>query len=81
MPRAPGQRSLRWVDEQWWRDWLFWAACLVSTVVLLSQLGQDIAWWRYALGWVAVAAFATGVLGFLREVVRGFRGADRHDDR
>ena len=65
--------DLRWVNSDWWRDWLLWSAAAIATVAVLLQLRQDASWWNYVLAWIVYAAAATAVLGFGREVVRGFR--------
>jgi hypothetical protein len=81
VPRDSRRTSNRWVDAAWWRDWVFWTAIVVGTVVLLRQAqGPAQPWWRYPYAWLASAAITTAVLGFGREVVRGYRGTERREE-
>jgi hypothetical protein len=80
VPPHASPSSWRWVNPRWWRDWLFWAALVVATTVLLVQLRRgDLPWGRGVWAWTTSAVLTVAVLGFCREVVRGYRGTDRPD--
>jgi hypothetical protein len=69
----PDGMSYKWVDEAWWRDWLFWVAAVLATANVIGLLVDDAPWWRYPLTWSYSFVVVLGVLGFVRVVVRTYR--------
>ena len=63
----------KWVDEVWWRDWLFWAGAALATVGALGLMNDDAPWWQYPLTWGYSFIVVLAVLGFFRVVVRTYR--------
>lgn len=64
----------KWVNEVWWRDWIFWAGVLLATANLAYGLADDdVAWWGHPLRWAYTFAVVVAVLGFARVVVRTYR--------
>ena len=64
----------RWVDEIWWRDWIFWAGAVVATSNLAAGLvrgGWE--WWQLLLYSGYAFAAVVAVLGFVRVAVRTYR--------
>ena len=63
-----------WVDEDFRRDWLFWAGVLVASGAVARAIAvDDHPWWALTLGWLSCFSATVGVVGFLRTVVRGYR--------
>jgi hypothetical protein len=66
--------SHTWVDDVWWRDWLFWVAAVLATVnVAYGLTDDDVPWWGHPLRWSYTFVVAVALLGFVRVVVRTYR--------
>lgn len=64
----------KWVNEVWWRDWLFWVGAALAT----SNLGygltrDDVPWWGHPLRWFYTFGVVVALIGFVRGVLRTYR--------
>ena len=64
----------RWVDEVWWRDWLFWVGAVVASApTALAVAETDAPAWRLFIAWWCVFGIVVAVLGFVRTAWRAYR--------
>jgi len=65
----------RWVDEVWWRDWVFWVGAAAAAADLVIRLAADDSpWWWNVLRCCGAFVGVVVVLGFVRTAVRSYRG-------
>lgn len=63
-----------WIDDDWWRDWLFWIGVTIATAsIALSIALTDAPVWRLVVGWLGSFAVAVAALGFVRTAWRAYR--------
>ncbi|WP_210504047.1 hypothetical protein [Nocardioides xinjiangensis] len=63
-----------WIDDDWWRDWLFWVGAVAAgTAAALSLAITDRSMWTVALGALTSSALTVAVLGFVRTAYRSYR--------
>ena len=65
----------KWVNEVWWRDWLFWVGAIVATGNLIAGIAADDSepWWWLAWRWGFSFVVVVAIFGFVRLIVRTYR--------
>jgi hypothetical protein len=70
----------RWVNEVWWRDWIFWVAAVAAFATLATGLARDgWTWFDLPFRSLYTFIFVVAVLGFVRTVVRTYRAPASED--
>lgn len=64
-----------WIDDEWWRDSLFWAGAAISGVgVLLAIVLTDAPAWLSAIAGCGLFSIVVATLGFVRTSRRSYLG-------
>ena len=71
--QSPVMAGNSWVDDDWSRDWLFWAGAGVPTVVVAASVAlTEVPVWRLVVAWLGLFAVTVAVLGFVRTARRAY---------